>query len=131
MNVDFAKLRSIFEQAAMRQPAEWPALLDAACLADDELRRGVEQLLDAHLHGGSVLVKVPVPTVDQPLEEGPGTMIGPYKLLEQIGEGGMGVVWMAEQTQPVHRKVALKVIKPGIDSRQVVARFEAERQALA
>jgi eukaryotic-like serine/threonine-protein kinase len=63
--------------------------------------------------------------------EGPGTVIGPYKLLQQIGEGGMGIVWMAEQEQPVRRKVALKVIKAGMDSRQVIARFEAERQALA
>src|SRR5262249_21782111 len=60
-----------------------------------------------------------------------GTMIGPYKLLEQIGEGGFGVVFMAEQTEPVRRKVALKILKPGMDTRQVVARFEAERQALA
>ena len=66
-----------------------------------------------------------------PDPEGPGTRIGPYKLLEQIGEGGMGVVYMAEQQQPVRRKVALKIIKPGMDTRQVVARFEAERQALA
>src|SRR5262249_35301242 len=63
--------------------------------------------------------------------ERPGTVIGPYKLLEQIGEGGFGVVFMAEQSQPVRRKVALKVLKPGMDTRQVVARFEAERQALA
>ena len=63
--------------------------------------------------------------------EGPGTVIGPYKLLEQIGEGGMGLVYMAEQTQPVRRKVALKIIKPGMDTAQVIARFEAERQALA
>src|SRR5919201_431291 len=63
--------------------------------------------------------------------ERPGTVLGPYKLLEQIGEGGMGLVFVAEQTHPVRRRVALKVIKPGMDSRQVVARFEAERQALA
>jgi serine/threonine protein kinase len=63
--------------------------------------------------------------------ETPGTIIGPYKLLQQIGEGGMGTVWMAEQTQPVQRKVALKIIKAGMDSRHVLARFEAERQALA
>ena len=63
--------------------------------------------------------------------ESPGTVIGPYKLLEQIGEGGMGVVYVAEQTQPVRRKVALKIIKPGMDTKQVIARFEAERQALA
>ena len=70
-------------------------------------------------------------TVELPITERPGTVIGPYKLLQQIGEGGMGTVFMAEQTQPVQRKVALKVIKPGMDSRQVIARFEAERQALA
>src|SRR5262249_53003731 len=75
------------------------------------------------------------PTTDQPpprpIAEGPGSWVGPYKLLQQIGEGGMGVVFMAEQDKPVRRKVALKVIKPGMDSAQVVARFEAERQALA
>src|SRR5262249_10247564 len=63
--------------------------------------------------------------------EGPGARIGPYKLLQQIGEGGMGVVYMAEQEEPVRRKIALKIIKPGMDSAQVLARFEAERQALA
>ena len=68
---------------------------------------------------------------EQPLTEGPGTVIGRYKLLQQIGEGGFGVVFMAEQQEPVRRKVALKIIKPGMDSRAVVARFEAERQALA
>jgi WD40 repeat protein/tetratricopeptide (TPR) repeat protein len=70
-------------------------------------------------------------TRDEPVAECPGTVIGPYKLLEHIGEGGFGVVFMAEQTQPVRRKVALKVLKPGMDTRQVIARFEAERQALA
>src|SRR5437588_8593838 len=63
--------------------------------------------------------------------EGPGTKIGPYKLLQKIGEGGMGIVYMAEQETPVRRKVAFKIIKPGMDSAQVIARFEAERQALA
>src|SRR5262249_9045656 len=66
-----------------------------------------------------------------PLTELPGTVIGPYRLLEQIGEGGFGIVYLAEQTAPVRRKVALKILKPGMDTRQVVARFEAERQALA
>ena len=70
-------------------------------------------------------------TIDQPAAESPGTVIGPYKLLEQIGEGGMGTVWMAQQTEPVKRLVAVKLIKAGMDSRQVIARFEAERQALA
>ena len=68
---------------------------------------------------------------DQSVVEKPGTQIGPYKLLQQIGEGGMGVVYMAEQTRTGPRRVALKVIKPGMDTRQVIARFEAERQALA
>src|SRR5262249_26278308 len=76
-------------------------------------------------HGGAVA------TIDDPITERPGTVIGPYKLLEQIGEGGFGVVFMAEQQEPIRRKVALKVIKPGMDTRQVIARFEAERQALA
>jgi serine/threonine protein kinase len=70
-------------------------------------------------------------TLDEPITERPGTVIGPYKLLEQIGEGGFGVVFMAEQQAPIRRKVALKVLKPGMDTRQVIARFEAERQALA
>jgi serine/threonine protein kinase len=65
------------------------------------------------------------------MTEEPGTVIGPYKLLQQIGEGGMGIVYMAEQQKPVRRRVALKIIKPGMDSKQVIARFEAERQALA
>src|SRR5262249_8562974 len=110
--------------------------LSARCGEDAELYRHVEQLLHAHAEAGSFLespaAPVPVGTADeQPFTEGPGTVIGQYKLLEQIGEGGFGVGFMAEQTQPVHRKVALKVLKPGMDTRQVVARFEAERQALA
>ncbi len=71
------------------------------------------------------------PTISQPVSERPGMQVGPYKLLQQVGEGGMGVVYMAEQLAPVRRKVALKIIKPGMDSRQVIARFEAERQALS
>src|SRR5205814_2727358 len=74
----------------------------------------------------------PLATVGVPAHsEGPGAVLGPYKLLEQIGEGGFATVFMAEQTRPVRRKVALKVLKPGMDTKQVVARFEAERQALA
>ena len=72
-----------------------------------------------------------LPPLISPITEGPGTVIGPYKLLQQIGEGGMGVVFMAEQTEPLQRTVALKIIKPGMDTRQVIARFEAERQAVA
>jgi serine/threonine protein kinase/tetratricopeptide (TPR) repeat protein len=117
------------ESAAQRRD-----YLDAACKGDEELRLGVEALLAAHERSGSFLehpLAGPVVTVDDPIRERPGTIIGPYKLMEQIGEGGMGLVFVAEQQRPVRRKVALKVIKPGMDTRQVVARFEAERQALA
>ena len=107
-----------------------------ACGKDAELLQQVDRLLRAHYGAGSFLQSplegvAPFPTIDQPITEQPGTQIGPYKLLQQIGEGGMGVVYMAEQTEPVERRVALKIIKPGMDTRKVIARFEAERQALA
>ncbi|MGI8980021.1 MAG: protein kinase domain-containing protein [Pirellulaceae bacterium] len=120
--------------AALDQPspAERSRYLDAACGSDPQLRSRVEQLLAAHEQAGHFLggSSTSAATTDQPTER-LGTSIGPYKLLQQIGEGGMGVVYMAEQTEPVQRKVALKIIKPGMDTRQVIARFEAERQALA
>jgi serine/threonine protein kinase/WD40 repeat protein len=116
-------------------PQERAAYLDEACAGDPDLRRRVEKMLAAQARAGSFLEQPaasPVATVDEPaVTEGPGTAVGPYKLLEPIGEGGFGVVFLAEQQQPVRRKVALKVLKPGMDTRQVVARFEAERQALA
>jgi serine/threonine protein kinase/WD40 repeat protein len=124
---------SIFA-AALEKPnaAEQAAYLTRACAGDARLRRRVEALLRAHAEPDEILDRPLTPTVDEtPPAEGPGSCIGPYKLLQQIGEGGMGVVYMAEQEEPVRRKVALKVIKPGMDSKQVVARFEAERQALA
>ena len=99
-----------------------------------QLRDEIEALLGAHERPLGLLDVPDVvrPTVDMPAAfEGPGTVVGPYKLLQAIGEGGMGTVYMAEQTQPVRRMVALKLIKAGMDSRQVIARFEAERQALA
>ncbi len=116
--------------------AERAAYLDQACAGDAALRSHIDALLRAHERAGHLLDRPaqgdPKQTVAYISSERPGTIIvGRYKLLEAIGEGGMGVVWMAEQTQPVQRKVALKVIKPGMDSRQVIARFEAERQALA
>jgi serine/threonine protein kinase len=123
--------------AALHKPqaSERAAFLEEACRGNAALRAQVEALLREHEQLSGFLeapALSPVSTVDQqPLREGPGTVIGPYKLLEQIGEGGFGVVFMAEQQQPVRRKVALKVLKPGMDTRQVVARFEAERQALA
>jgi WD40 repeat protein/serine/threonine protein kinase len=118
--------------------------LDDACAGDRALRAEVESLLDASDRAGHFLESPTAAphlgvtswpatraSVDEPITDRPGNAIGPYKLLEQIGEGGFGVVYIAEQTQPVRRKVALKVLKPGMDTRQVVARFEAERQALA
>ena len=135
---DSPQLLSVFSEALERQSvAERAAYLDRACGDDADLRARVEDLLRAHerapnfLEGGPPQ-RDPGATVDRPpVTERPGTVIGPYKLLQQIGEGGMGVVWMAEQQEPVRRLVALKVIKAGMDSAQVVARFEAERQALA
>jgi serine/threonine protein kinase/WD40 repeat protein len=108
------------------------AFLAEACGEDHQLRNEVESLLRAHVTGDGFL-KAPAlaATVDQALNERPGSIIGRYKLREQIGEGGFGVVYVAEQEQPVRRKVALKIIKPGMDSKDVIARFEAERQALA
>jgi serine/threonine protein kinase len=130
-----AKVEDIFLTALEKALAERAAYLNDACGADVELRAQVESLLRSHEEAGSLLEQPlfqPGPTVDQPAAaEQTGTVIGPYKLLELIGEGGMGTVWMAQQTEPVKRVVAVKLIKPGMDSRQVLARFEAERQALA
>src|SRR5262245_46125979 len=113
---------------------ERKAYLDGACGNDTALRAQVEALLRSDQDAGSFLdgpLFVAPPTLDQPVAERAGSHIGPYKFLQQIGEGGFGVVFMAEQVEPVRRRVALKVIKPGMDTRQVISRFEAERQALA
>ena len=110
------------------------AYLQAACDGDPELLGRMRELLAAHDESQGPLDRRPPAlgvTVDTTPAEEPGTVIGPYKLLEQIGEGGMGTVWMAQQTEPVKRLVAVKLIKAGMDSKQVIARFEAERQALA
>jgi serine/threonine protein kinase len=125
----------IFHEALARsRPEERSAYLEQACAGDPALRASIEALLRANM-GASGFLDSPaaasMATGDEPITEGPGTVIGPYKLLEQIGEGGFGVVFLAEQTQPVRRKVALKILKPGMDTKQVIARFEAERQALA
>lgn len=110
------------------------AYLQQVCGTDADLLEQVTTLLRAFEEQASFL-EAPAPNLSptdlRPLTEQPGTQIGPYKLLQEIGEGGMGTVFMAEQLEPVRRKVALKVIKPGMDTRQVIARFEAERQALA
>jgi serine/threonine protein kinase len=135
-SVDFAKLQEIFLAAVERhRPEEWDAFLAQACTDDDELYRQVNVLLKAHREAGSV---PGAPSRDRDAAgaheiaaERPGMVIGLYKLLEQIGEGGMGTVWTAQQEVPVKRVVAVKLIKAGMDSKQVLARFEAERQALA
>jgi serine/threonine protein kinase/WD40 repeat protein len=131
---------SIFAAAlAIPSPAQRAAYLDRACAADPDLRRQVEELLAAHA-ADNPLDRPPAdlaltgpfqPENHEPPVAFVGDRIGPYRLMEQIGEGGFGLVFVAEQTDPVRRQVALKIIKPGMDTRDVVARFEAERQALA
>ena len=128
---------AVFE-AALQLPADQrTAYLDRECAGDAELRRRVEVLLGA-FERASGFMKQPAADssgrtrlFSRPPAEKPGDRIGRYKLLQQIGEGGCGVVYMAEQEEPVRRRVALKVIKLGMDTKQVIARFEAERQALA
>jgi serine/threonine protein kinase/WD40 repeat protein len=124
----------ILDSALALPHSERPAFLDHACANDPRLRHLVEGLLLAHEHAlaprGTQGGPAPGPTLPASLEK-PGGRIGRYKLLQQIGEGGWGVVYMAEQEEPVRRRVALKVIKPGMDTKQVLGRFEAERQALA
>src|SRR6266849_4104147 len=135
MPADLQKARELFLHAVGKLPPEqWEGYVAEASGSDAELRQQVAHLLEVHREAGSFL-EAPAPVLAATLEEAsterPGTLIGPYKLLQQIGEGGMGAVFMAEQTRPVQRKVALKLIKPGMDSGQVIAAFEPERQALA
>jgi hypothetical protein len=115
------RAKELFHEAVKRSPEGRRDLL-----RDErpEVREEVEALLRAHEEAGE-------PETSRDVEEGPGAVIGRYKILQEIGEGGFGVVYMAEQTEPVRRKVALKIIKLGMDTKEVVARFEAERQALA
>jgi hypothetical protein len=135
------KEEGLFDQASQKPPGpEREAFLDQACGADKVLRQRLQALLQAHdnpatkLEPEATLVENQLKetiSLSFPAEEGEGTRIGRYKLLQKIGEGGMGVVYMAEQEEPVRRRVALKIIKLGMDTKAVVARFEAERQALA
>jgi len=129
------KIEEIYNAALEKESqVERNAYLDAACGNDQALRARVEALLKAHEEAGDFL-EVPAlgqdVTLESPLIEGPGAMIGRYKLLELIGEGGMGLVYLAEQQEPIRRRVALKIVKLGMDTKQVIARFEVERQALA
>jgi serine/threonine protein kinase/Flp pilus assembly protein TadD len=127
--------KEIFNSARqIAAPEERLAYVETACAGDPAAVQRILELLRIYDQERSFLESSPVAqsaTIDEPISERPGTTIGPYKLLEEIGEGGFGVVFLAEQTEPVRRRVALKVLKPGMDTRQVVARFEAERQALA
>ena len=136
--------KDIFLAALDAEPVERAAFLDVACGGDPGMRRQVEALLRVHDEPDSLLdspridlglssdaASVRGLTTHQPVAERPGQTIGRYKLLQEIGEGGFGAVYMAEQQEPVRRQVALKIIKLGMDTNQVIARFEAERQALA
>jgi eukaryotic-like serine/threonine-protein kinase len=134
MTANEEQAKSLFLAALECAPERWPALLDDRCRGNAELRARVEQLLYAHRAMGEIGGHE---ADDQgeatllPIREEPGALVGPYKLLQLIGEGGFGLVYMAEQEKPIRRRVALKIIKPGMDSAQVIARFESERQALA
>jgi serine/threonine protein kinase/Flp pilus assembly protein TadD len=148
MSVQFLQVKEIFLAAVEKtDPAERLALVRAACGGDDALIRQVQGLLDQHDQASSFLEAPPFPATEGKEGDAPAgakaganadavpeavdSRIGPYKLLQKLGEGGMGTVWVAEQLEPVKRRVALKVINPGMDSRRVIRRFEAERQALA
>lgn len=136
MNEEPKDIKSIFAEAIEKKSSEErAAFLDEACAGDSDVRAHVEGLLKAHNEAGNFLEEPAIgPSVtmgDPHLTEGPGTIISRYKILEKIGEGGMACVYMAEQKEPIRRKVALKIIKLGMDTKQVIARFAAERQALA
>lgn len=136
MGINKINKEEIFNIAAdIEDPAERSSYLDNACKGDHKLRADIESLLRSDRKAGDFLESPPlaanVTLDDSPLTEGPGTVIGRYKLLEKIGEGGFGVVYMADQNKPISRRVALKIIKLGMDTKEVIARFEAERQALA
>jgi serine/threonine protein kinase len=120
----------VFEKACQLEGADRQAFLDQACEGQPDLRANIESMIQAHADQGEFLAE---PTVELDCADIPchGSTIGPYTLRERVGEGGMGVVFVAEQKAPLRRKVAVKVIKPGMDSKSVIARFEAERQALA
>jgi serine/threonine protein kinase len=141
MNTPSERVRGILEAALKLPPKERPAYVDRACGEDAPLRqRIVEALFTAQECATAIERTAPPPSPEETIVvaippaapgEKSGDRIGRYKLLERRGEGGMGTVWMAEQSEPVRRKVALKIIKLGMDTKQVIARFEAERQALA
>jgi serine/threonine protein kinase/tetratricopeptide (TPR) repeat protein len=134
MSPDTAKEEAIFDAAIqIEDTAARAVYLDDACGGDATLRAAVDELLRFHDTKDDLLAK-PVAQLARSageLAEQPGTVIGRYRIVERIGEGGFGSVYRAEQIEPVRRDVALKILKPGMDSREIIARFDAERQALA
>ncbi len=136
MTDEHGRVIELFTAAAQVPPGERAAFLDEACAGDEVLRRRIEALLKSHDSAGEFMEEPPTWLLHEgrprvTVGEKPGDWIGSYQLIRQIGEGGCGVVFVAEQEEPIRRRVALKVIKPGMDTRSVIARFEAERQALA
>jgi serine/threonine protein kinase/Tol biopolymer transport system component len=137
--VRWQRAKQLFHEALEKTPRARAGFVAGACGDDEELRAQVDTLLAAHAGAGEFMARPTGGGSEEDLkatapadpQEGPSTRIGPYKLLQPIGEGGMGVVYMAEQEHPIRRRVALKIIKLGLDTRAVIARFEAERQALA
>jgi serine/threonine protein kinase len=130
----------IFSGALAMLADERPRFLDEACRGDANLRKRIESLLQAYESAGGFMCAERTIDTSRVMGDYPaaptsaeiaGEWIGRYKLLQKIGEGGCGIVWMAEQEEPVHRRVAVKIIKLGMDTNEVIARFEAERQALA
>ncbi len=129
---DPKRVQAVFLQVADLPPDERAAVLDRECGPDADLRGRVESLLGAHDQPDAFL-DTPVihPIGPGPAEYTVGSCVGPYRLRQRLGQGGMGTVWAADQEAPVKRRVALKLINPGLDTDQVIRRFEAERQALA
>jgi non-specific serine/threonine protein kinase/serine/threonine-protein kinase len=119
----WSRLRKLFADVQEMSEEERRAFLDREASGDPELRERLDRLLAAGSAAGGFLASRGAPEA--------GATVGPYRLLEKLGEGGFGVVYLAEQLRPIRRRVAIKLIKPGMDTRQVIARFEAERQALA
>src|SRR5215472_18818848 len=123
------KVKEIVASVLERSPAERRAYLDQVCSHDSELRAEVESLLSAYSHSDALFESfLPDSSADTQTQ---AEVIGPYRLLKELGVGGMGQVWLAEQTHPVHRQVALKLIKTGIYDSAVVLRFKVEQQSLA
>lgn len=129
--LDRARVRELFSAALLLPPEDIGAFLTGACGGDSELRAEVESLLAAQQRRPHFLASPTAEVIGSGGEEGPGTRIGAYTLIEEVGQGGFGVVYAAEQQEPIQRRVAIKVVKPGMDTRAIIKRFESERRALA